>query len=453
MKKPKNAKLIEGSVGKILFNLTIPMIFGMLGMIIFNLVDTYFVGKLGTDELAALSFTFPVVLVIHSLALGLGIGASAIISRAIGEGNDEHVRRFTTDSLILGLGTVLIFVIIGLATIEPLFTLLGASSDMLPLISDYMRIWYVGMIFVIVPMVGNNAIRATGDMRTPALIMIIAAGVNTILDYLLIFGIGPFPRLEIAGAALATVIGRAITFTLATYILIHREKMVSFARTSFKQIWTTWRKVLYIGLPMAGTRIIIPIGMGIITRMLAMYGKEFVAAFGVSTRIEFFAMSVLAALSTVLGPFIGQNLGAGKFDRIKKGVEISNQFAVLYGLIMVVLFMLSSRFLAGLFNDNVVVQQTIVMYLGIVSIGYGFHGMLLLSVSALNVLHKPIHAALLSLFQMFVLFVPMAIAGSHFFGVKGIFGALALAYIFSGLGGRWVLSGMIKKLSHSEFIK
>jgi Na+-driven multidrug efflux pump len=113
---------------------------------------------------------------------------------------------------------------------------------------------------------------------------------------------------------------------------------------------------------------------------------------------------------------------------------------------MVLLFLFTSRFLAGLFNENPLVQETIVMYLRIVSIGYGFHGMLLLSVSALNVLHKPIHAASLSLLQMFILFLPLAIAGSHYFGVRGIFAALALAYVLSGLSGRAVLSGMIESL-------
>ena len=115
------------------------MIFGMLGMIIFNLADTIFVGRLGTLELAALTFTFPVVLVIHSLALGLGIGASAVISRAFGEGNADKVRRLTTDSLILALLFVGFFVVAGLLTIEPLFRILGASENILPYKKDSLQ--------------------------------------------------------------------------------------------------------------------------------------------------------------------------------------------------------------------------------------------------------------------------------------------------------------------------
>ncbi|MCK4447261.1 MAG: MATE family efflux transporter, partial [Candidatus Marinimicrobia bacterium] len=316
MRSNKRAILIEGAIGKLLVKLTIPMVFGMISMIIFNLVDTLFVGRLGTKELAALSFTFPVVLVIHSLALGLGIGASAVISRAIGEGNHHKVQRLTTDGLGLAVIIVAFFVIIGLFTIEPLFRLLGATPELLPLIKDYMKIWYFGMLFVIFPMIGNNAIRATGDTKTPAIIMMFAALINTILDPILIFGLGPFPRLEIAGAAIATVISRAITFIVALYVLSHREKMITLAKTTAKSVFDSWRQILYIGLPTAGTRMIIPIGIGVITRLIASYGAEPVAAFGVSSRIEFFAVSVIAALSAVLAPFVGQNWGASKYDRV-----------------------------------------------------------------------------------------------------------------------------------------
>ena len=139
----KNAKLIEGPVQKTLIRLTIPMMLGMLGMIIFNLSDTFFVGQLGTNQLAALSFTFPVVLVVGSLAMGLGIGASAVISRAIEEGNHYKVKRLTTDSLTLSLIFVGFFALFGLITINPLFRLLGASGEVLTYISQYMTIWYL----------------------------------------------------------------------------------------------------------------------------------------------------------------------------------------------------------------------------------------------------------------------------------------------------------------------
>lgn len=433
MKSNQKAVLIDGAIGKLLIKLTIPMIFGMIGIVAFNLVDTFFVGRLGTSELAALSFTYPVVLIINSLALGLGTGASALISRAIGRGDHHEVQRLTTDSLSLALLIVAFIVIIGSFTIEPLFRLLGATPEILPLIKQYMRIWYFGMIFVVVPMVGNNAIRATGDTKTPALIMMLAAIANSIMDPLLIFGLWRFPRLEIAGAAIATVIARATTFSVALYVLYRRERMITLEPTPFKSILNSWKQILYIGIPTAATRMVIPLGIGVITRLIASYGPERVAAFGVSARIEFFAMTAVSALAVILGPFVGQNWGARKFDRVKTGIKDSKQFSIVWSLAIFALLAILARPIAGIFNKNPVVISTIALYLRIVPIGYGLYGVLLISASVLNVLRKPIHAAMLTITQIFVLYIPLAFLGSYLFGVKGIFAALAVSYLISGI--------------------
>lgn len=146
-KKKNNMILTEGQIPQILTKLTLPMIFGMLSTIIFNMVDTYYVAMLGTNELAAMTFTFPVVLIISALAQGIGIATSTLISRAIGENNRKTVIRYTVDSLLLGVFLVLICAVTGILTIEPLFTLMGASSDLIPYIREYMEIWYIGTIF------------------------------------------------------------------------------------------------------------------------------------------------------------------------------------------------------------------------------------------------------------------------------------------------------------------
>ena len=176
------AKLTEGSVGMGLIKLTLPLIWGVFAVIGFSLADTYFVAQLGTRELAAMSFTFPVVTILGSIAMGLGTGTASIIGRAIGEGNHYRVQRLTTDSLMMSLPIVAIFALFGLATISPLFTALGAGAEVLPLVRDYMSIWYIGIICLVVPLVGNSAIRASGNTAVPSLIMIVAAAVNVALD-------------------------------------------------------------------------------------------------------------------------------------------------------------------------------------------------------------------------------------------------------------------------------
>jgi len=437
------ARLIKGSVGPLLIKLTIPMIFGIVGMVTFNLVDTFFVGRLGTNQLAALSFTFPVVLVINSLAMGLGIGTSAVISRAIGEGDQHRVQRLTTDSLVLALFLVGLLVIIGSSTITPVFRMLGAKDEILDMVKQYMSIWYFGMPFVVVPMVGNNAIRATGDTKTPSIIMLIAVACNFIMDPLLIFGIGPFPKLGIAGAATATVISRSVTFIFALSILHFREKMVSFVKPKLKEVIQSWKSILYIGLPTASTRVIMPLAIGVITRIVAGYGKEAVAAYGVSSRIEFFALTVIVALSSVLGPFVGQNWGAGKHDRVTQGVRYSERFSMAWGGAMFAVLFVCAQPIARIFNSNPEVISRIVLYLRVVSIAYGLQGVMILTVAAMNVLHRPFHAAGVSIMQMFILYIPLALLCSHLFGLIGVFIALAIAYGVAGISAHYILKKII----------
>ncbi|MBN1754743.1 MATE family efflux transporter [bacterium] len=449
MNQEGKAILTDGPVGKILFSLTLPMIFGTVGMVIFNLVDTFYVGQLGTKQLAALSFTFPVVLVINSLALGLGIGASVMISRAIGEGNQHKVQRLTTDSLILALIIVAIFVAIGQLTINPVFRALGAEGEILEMVRRYMKVWYWGMLFVLVPMVGNNAIRACGDTRTPAMIMIVAAITNAILDPLFIFGIGPFPRLELEGAAITTVFSRAIIMLVSLYVLIYRYKMVTFSKPRFQEILDSWKGILYIGIPTAGTRISIPLAMGIVTSLIARYGPEAVAAFGVATRIEFFSLTISRSLSTVIGPFVGQNWGAREYSRILKGVRKSVQFSLIWGLVLFAILTLLAPQISAIFNKNENVISLISLYLSTVPLGFGLYGIVLISVSTLNVLHKPLQAAGLSILQMFALYIPLAYLGAHYMGLTGIFGGITIAYLISGTIAYIILTNYINKMAYS----
>ena len=167
MRHNRRAHLVEGDVGKTIFRLTIPMVFGLVGIVGFHLVDTYFVSRLGTKELAAMSFTFPVVMVLSGLALGLGAGASAVISRTIGEEDREQIQRLTTDSLFLAVTIVTALVLIGFLTMRPVFRYMGAPPELMPLIVSYMRIWYPGMVCVVVPMMGrlSNLVMSSGVRR------------------------------------------------------------------------------------------------------------------------------------------------------------------------------------------------------------------------------------------------------------------------------------------------
>jgi putative MATE family efflux protein len=447
------AVLTGGPVGRTLVRLTGPMILGIGAMVAFNLTDTFFVGRLGPTELAALSFTFPIVLIVNSIAIGLGIGASVVISRAIGRGEGDEVRRLSTDSLTLAVSVVAIFIVVGFLTIDPIFRKLGATEAVLPFIRQYMRIWYMGMIFVVVPMVGNNAIRARGDTKRPAAIMLVAVMVNIIMDPLLIFGIGPFPRLGVAGAATATVMARASAFLAALYILNFKYRMLTLERCGFGKVLNSWRRILYIGVPTAGSRIIIPIAIGVVTRIVSSYGEKAVAGYGVASRVEFFALAVVAALSSVIGPFVGQNLGAGLHDRVNHGIRLGNRFSILWGLGMLALLAPPARWIASLFNDDPMVVQSASLYMRIVPFGYALQGVFMVSTSTMNVLKKPLHAAGMSILEMFMLMIPLALLGSRLLGLRGVYGAIPIAYIITGIVSCLLLGRFLVAVESSRIVK
>jgi putative MATE family efflux protein len=423
--------MTEGPVGRSLLMLTIPMLLGIYSFMLFNFVDTLYISRLGALELAAISFTFPVALVVGSLGQGIGVGASAIISRAIGEGDESNVRRITTDTLLLSLLGALAFTAIGITTIDPFFRLLGATPEVLPLIRQYMVLWYIGVPFVIIPLVGNNAIRATGDTRTPATIMILSAVSNAILDPFLIFGIWIFPEMGLTGAALASLLARAASLFAGLWVIGHRERLLTFVRPPLATVLDSWRQILFIGLPAAGTNVLTPVSFGIITAMVAVFGPEAVAALGAGIRITALVMGVFMATASVLTPFVGQNLGAGHPLRARAAVAQAQRFAIIWGAVLIVVLAVFGRQVALIFSDDPAVIEPLVRYLWIVPVGCGSFGVMMVSSAGLNAYRRPLQAAVLTAGRLFALQIPIAIAGSLWLGLDGIFAAVVIADVLA----------------------
>ncbi|MCF7668468.1 MAG: MATE family efflux transporter [Verrucomicrobia bacterium] len=443
--RTKQRDLTQGSIAPMLIKLVWPMVFGMLGMVVFNLADTYFLGMVGVNELAAIGFTFPVVLVIGSMAIGIGIGVSSLISRTINVEERSVIKQYATSAIVLGLLVISVFVIVGLLTIRPMFRALGATPSVLPLIEDYMRIWYWGMIFVVIPMVGNNIIRATGDTFTPGMIMTAAALVNIVLDPILILGYGPIPAMSIKGAAVATVIARASGFVITFYILVVREKLLAWVLPAFVEVLEVWKKILYIALPATASILIIPLSIGIITRIVAEFGEEAVAAFGVVSRLEMFSLVFVNALGSVMVIFAGQNWGKARIDRLLKGFDISIVFAMCWGMMLFVVSQLWSEQVAGVFSDNETVVGLTAKYLVIVSFSYGFHGVLMIGINILNGINRPLPSALLMGLRMFGLYVPFAYVAALYGSLIGIFWSAFAANIVSGVVTYTTLKNVLVK--------
>ena len=424
--------LTTGSIPRSLISLSAPMLLGILSMMIFNLVDIYFISKLGTIFVAALTLTFPVIMIVTTFTIGLSVGAMALISRTIGEGNAARIHRCTTDSLLLAGFCVLLFLCLGLPTITPLFTFLGATKEMLPLINAYMSTWYYGMIFFIVPLVGNNCIRATGDTLTPSMLMIIGIVCNIVLDPILIFGIGPIPGFNIKGAALASNISRAVSFFLTLWILLYKKKLLSSLWPGFIPLINSWRSILAIGFPVALSNAIIPLSLGIITKIIAYFGPEATAGFGIGTRIEAFEFTVLIALSTGISPFIGQNFGARQFERIAKGLSFSTHFSLIWGVILISSNLFLGKTIARLFTSNSTAIHSATTYLLIISASLGFRGIHQIVWTSLNVLSRPYDSMILEFVLAFALWIPAAFIGKYVAGIIGVYVGLSLSNILAG---------------------
>jgi putative MATE family efflux protein len=425
--------MVHDPVAPALFRLVLPMIPGTLSIVLFNLADTYFVGRLGADQLAAMSFSFPVVLISGGLAMGLGIGTSALASRLLGQADRTSAAQVATRSHLLAALIATALSVTGIFTIDALFTAMGATASTLPMIREYMMIWYVGLPFVILPMIGMNVLQATGDTRTPGLVLTLAVILNIVLDPLLIFGLGPFPRMGIGGAALATVIGRASSLIIVGWAIARRERLLTPVVGPLRELGRTWGRILFIGVPAAAANILLPISMGVITRLVSRFGTEAVAGFGAATRIESFALVFTLALSMIVTPFIGRNQGAGRTDRIRDGFRVSTLFSFAWGAIVLLVFLSAARPIAFAFNDDPEVVRGTARYLRIVAFSYGFLGIVNLAAAAFNGLQQPITAAAVAATRLFALLIPLAWIGRELGGLSGLFWGVAVGNVLAGV--------------------
>lgn len=428
-----NCRLTDGSVGSHLVKLSIPMLFNILTVVAFNLTDTYFVAQLGTNELAAMSLTFPVIATLASLTMGLGDGAGAVVAIAIGEGDRQKVRQLNTDGLTLSLIIGIILTLVALMTITPLFTALGAKSEVLSLVQEYMGIWYLGAIFLVVSAIAMNTIRALGEMKVLSLIVLTASLINIVLDPLFIFGLWGFPRLELAGAAIATVISQG-TILLGGLMFLHHERLITLNSSKLSKVGKSWLDILHLGIPAAAKNAIPPISLGLITSMVAIYGSEAIAAFGIASRLESLVMIVFFSLSAAIAPIVGQNWGAKKYQRVNRAFSLSSRFCVIWGLAIAVVLRFTAPGLASIFNKNQEVVAIVAKYMAIVPVSYAAAGIVLIASSTFIALGKPLPSITMTLAHTLVVYIPLAHFGKLLWGIDGIFAAACLANLIVGLG-------------------
>jgi putative MATE family efflux protein len=456
--------LTQGRVAGSLARLTAPMMAGVSSSILVQMLELGFIGQLSTAHVAAITFTFPMVMVLTSIALGISIGTSSVIARSVGNrqvsaatgvtedrGKDE-VARLGTHSLILVFA--LMIVISGLCwlAIDPLFLAMGASPELLPLIHSYLDIYLPGTILFTTTMICGSVMRASGSANIPGAIMTIGALVNLILDPIFIFGWFGFPAMELAGAATAMTLTRFGTLVISLWY-INADNLVLRQR-HFSGWLRSAKRILHVGLPAMATNLIGPVTAAYITFLIADYGEAAVAGFGVANRIEAVAAMLMFALSGSIGPFVGQNWGAQMVDRVRAGVRASYMFCLFWGLLVTLPLFFFGRELASLIDGSGPVVAVAAVYLAIVPLSYGLWGVLMMASASFNALGKPLPSTALSFGRMIIVYVPLATLLNDAFGYVGIFIATALSNVLFGIvGAKWFaqrLNAMSRQLAHQH---
>ena len=404
-----------------------PMVIGLIVIITNSLVDAYFVSQLGSAPLAAVSYAFPVSFIVGAIAMGLGTGTSSLASRLFGAGNQEKVRQIATHSMLLGLIAGLCVVIFGLLTLEEVFSLLGADEQTMPFVKDYMEIYYWGGIFLVIPMIGNAVLRAGGDAKTPSVLMASTAVINAVLDPILIFGWFGFPALGIKGAALASVLANVVFLIASLSILIFRENLIQFRKNTVAAILHSWNQILHVGLPAIASNLITPMSTALVTSLISSFGQSAVAGFGLASRLEAFIIIIFMALGGAIAPFVGQNFGAQKFDRLKQGFVFCVAFSFIYALFCIGFFILSVDTLLGFFTTDPEVIKTAKIQLLYCPWGYGFLGLAVIANGSFNAVGKPMPAMTISIGRTLLVYVPLAYWLASSMGIRGVFIAQVLA--------------------------
>ena len=427
------ARLSEGPVGRHLRELMVPMMIGLLALISFGLVDAWFVSRLGPLPLAAVSYTQPVGFVVAAMAMGLGVGASSVIARLLGRGAKRRVRRIATHAFMLSGLLGLVLLALGWLFMDSIFGLMGADETTMPLIRDYMQIYLMGVVFVVGPTIGGSILRAMGDAKSPGALMTMTAIINAILDPILIFGLFGFPRLEVQGAALATVISSFISLAAMLVIGICRDKFLTLR--GMKLILDSWKRILHVGLSATASGLMAPLTSAFVVAMVARFGQTAVAGFGVGIRTEALALLPFMALGAAIGPFVGQNAGAERMDRVREAHNWCLRFVFLYGLSVAALLTIFAEPIVGLFTHDEGAMRAAVTQLRILPWTYCLLGVTIIANTSLNAVGKPLAAMMVSLCRTLLVYVPLSWLLGVWFGLIGVFYGGALGNLVSaGVG-------------------
>ena len=426
------ARLTTGSITGHLIGQTTPAIIAVAAMTSVGIVDAYFIGRLGGAELAAMGFVFPVVQALSSLGVGGMASIASVVSRRLGADEYERAQRAANLGIVLAtlLGMVMALALFALR--HSLFRAMNAPSELLLLIDRFMVPYSLGFWLLLVLMGLNGTLRAMGEARKSSAIMIAMAASNLVLNPLLIDGLGIFPGYGIAGSAYATILGMLLAVILG-FAALRRTDLPFHPFVLRHRRWgENARALARIAAPASLANAINPMGLSILTGLLALESAAAVAGYGAATRLQAFAIVPLLGLSGSIGAIVGQNWGAGYRDRARSALVQSGLFCIGYGLAIALVMVFAREPLARLFSQEPAIIVSFTSYLVIAAWGYAGFGLLIVTNGALNAIDRSGTALMLSAARVALIMLPAAVLLRGEWGTGGIFAAELVANLGGG---------------------
>ncbi len=370
--KGEEKNFTTGSIDRAIVLLSIPMILEMIMEALFAVVDVFFVSKVSVHAVATVGLTESVITIVYSIAIGLSMATTAMISRRVGEGEHERAAVAAVQSILIALAFSLVISVVGILFAGNILRLMGGTPELIEEGIWYTRIIFGGNFVIMLLFLLNAIFRGAGDAAIAMRALWIANGLNIVLDPCFIFGLGPFPELGVAGAAVATNIGRGIGVLFQLYVLFNGKVIVKIARRHFKIAWDIIKRLLDVSIGGMSQYIIASASWIFLMRIIAEFGEKAVAGYTISIRMIIFAILPAWGMANAAATLVGQNLGAQKPDRAEASVWRSAFFTMLFLLAVSVFYFLFARGMISFFHSDPDVVKYGTASLKIICLGYVF---------------------------------------------------------------------------------
>ena len=439
----------EGSIKKAIFMLSIPMILEMIMESIFAVVDIFFVSKLGADAIATVGLTESIITLVYAMAFGLSIATTAMISRRIGEKNAKAASHIAFQAIMTGFIVSLFIAIPGILFSRNLLQMMGANHRIVSEMHGFTAIMLGGNTAIMLLFIINAVFRSAGNAAISLRVLWLANIINIILDPLLIFGIGFFPKMGVTGAAIATTTGRSIAVLYQFYLLFNGKQKVKLTIANLKVDFKVIVQLIKLALGSIGQNIIATSSWIGLMRIMSVFGSAVIAGYTIAIRIVIFALLPSWGLSNAASTLVGQNLGAKKPERAEKSVWIAGKInMIVMGIIGLVFIIIPQLFIRLFIKDEAVVTIG-TEGLRIVSLGFISYGLGMVLLNAINGAGDTITPIRLNLICFWMIEIPLAYLLAILFGrqQQGVFVAIIIAEsVLTLLAFLWFKKGKWKTI-------